>query len=152
MSAPDRQARISLEVRAIAQLDLPELRAQWQRRWGDTPKYRARDLLARHMAYRLQAEALGDLAAPARRRMAELAQKFTADRGFTPAAGPNLKPGSSLTREWGGKRHEVAVTNDGFAYQGEAFSSLSQVAGRITGAKWNGPLFFGLRPNAVKRS
>ena len=59
--------------------------------------------------------------------------------------GPDLKPGSSLIREWGGQRHEVAVTHDGFAYQGEAYASLSQVAGKITGTKWNGPLFFGLR-------
>ena len=57
-----------------------------------------------------------------------------------------LKPGSSLVREWGGARHEVAVTEEGFSYQGRVFGSLSQVAGHITGTKWNGPVFFGLKP------
>ncbi len=54
-------------------------------------------------------------------------------------------PGSSLIREWHGTRHEVAVVDDGFLYQGERFRSLSKVAQRITGTKWNGPVFFGLK-------
>jgi hypothetical protein len=98
----------------------------------------------RAATYRIQAEAFGDLPTPERRRLAVLGERFTADRTFTPIVGPALKPGSSLIREWRGVRHEVAVTEDGFSYQGARYASLSRVAAAITGAKWNGPLFFGL--------
>ena len=59
--------------------------------------------------------------------------------------GPKLTPGCSLIREWGGARHEVRVLEEGFGYQSERFSSLSQVAQHITGAKRSGRLFFGLK-------
>jgi hypothetical protein len=146
----DKTARISDEVRAVATLELPALRAAWASRWGAVPRYRSRDLLARAMAYRLQAEAFGDLPAPARRRAADYAAKFTTDRKFTPTPGPVLKPGSSLVREWKGVRHEVAVTETGFSYLGQPFHSLSQVAHAITGTKWNGLVFFGLKARGGK--
>ncbi len=95
------------------------------------------------LAHRLQVEAFGDLPAYLQRRAADLAKRFMADRGFTPQATATLLPGSSLIREWQGKRHEVAVVADGFLYQGEKFRSLSKVAHHITGTKWNGPVFFG---------
>jgi hypothetical protein len=132
-------------VRAIAELPLPALRAEWARRWGEPPSFRSRDLLARAMAHRLQVEAHGDVPAPLRRRMAEHAERFAADRAYSPEVGVVLKPGSSLIREWGGVRHEVAVTQTGFSYQGLTFKSLSRVAGHITGVKWNGHVFFGLK-------
>ncbi len=128
-----------------ATLDLEHLRAEWRRRWGEPPKFRSRDTLARALAHRIQVEAFGDLPASVQRRAADLAQRFMADRSFTPQAAATLLPGSSLIREWQGKRHEVAVTADGFLYQGEKFRSLSRVAHHITGTKWNGPVFFGLR-------
>ena len=149
--AADRKARISEEVRVVAAMDLPALRAAWRSRWGDVPAFRSRDLLARAMAYRLQEEAYGGVAPGLRRRLAEYAAKFSDDRAFTPTPGPVLKVGSSLIREWRGVRHEVAVTGEGFAYQDEVFRSLSQVAHRITGVKWNGHVFFGLKARPVKR-
>jgi hypothetical protein len=150
--APDvKAARISKEVRAVADLDLPALRSAWRGRWAELPRFRSRDLLARAMAYRIQAEAYGDLAAVHRRRAADYAARFAADRKFTPAQGPNLKPGSSLVREWRGERHEVAVTADGFTYLGDPYRSLSQVAQKITGTKWNGLLFFGLKGRGGRR-
>ena len=141
-------ARISEEVRAVALLDLPGLRSAWLERWGEVPKFRSRDMLARAMAYKIQVEAFGDLPALLKRKAAEYAAKFAADRRFTPAPGPNLKPGSSLVREWKGVRHEVAVTEEGFAYLGRSYRSLSKVAQAITGTKWNGLVFFGLKSRA----
>ena len=142
-------ARTSEEVRAVAGLDLSALRAAWRSRWGALPKFRSRDMLVRAMAYKIQAEAFGDAPAPLRRKAAEYAAKFAADRKFTPAPGPNLKPGSSLVREWKGVRHEVAVTEGGFAYAGKPYRSLSKVAQAITGTKWNGLVFFGLKGRAA---
>jgi hypothetical protein len=140
-----RTADVAEEVRALQRLDLEGLRAEWRRRWGDPPKLRSRELMAYAAAYRLQAEAHGDIAPETRRRASDLARRFAADRNYQPTPGPSLTPGCSLVREWGGARHEVKVLADGFSYQGHSFSSLSAVAAHITGTKRSGVLFFGLK-------
>ena len=61
-----------------------------------------------------------------------------------------IKPGSELVRTWKGKSYRVIVMADGFAYDGERFASLSEIASEITGTKWNGPRFFGLRSSLNK--
>lgn len=130
----------------LESMSLAELRATWTERLGiEPPKLRTRDLLARALAHRLQVRAHGDLPGPAKRKMAELARRFTEDRSYTPKPGPMLKPGSSLIKEWRGVRHEVRVLENGFSYQGERLGSLSEAAQRITGTKWNGHVFFGLK-------
>ena len=62
-----------------------------------------------------------------------------------PFSGPVLKAGSALIKDWRGVRHEIRVLEAGFSYCGERFGSLSEVAQRITGTKWNGHVFFGLK-------
>jgi hypothetical protein len=138
------EAGISEEMPAVTTLSLEELRQEWQRRWDDPPRFRSRDLMARALAYRLQAERQGDLPAALRRRVVELAKQFSADRNYSPKPGHDLKPGTAFIREWQGVRHEMAVTENGFSYLGEEYRSLSKVASVITGSKWNGRLFFGL--------
>jgi hypothetical protein len=98
------------------------------------------------MAYRMQADAYGGLSVRLRRELSDLGARFAEDRGFSPGPSLSLKPGSTLIRVWGGKRHEVFVTADGFAFDGRTFRSLSQVAFAVTGTKWNGPVFFGVKP------
>ena len=61
------------------------------------------------------------------------------------SAPTRLLPGTVLTREWNGQMHRVMVVKDGFAWDGRSYDSLSTVAFAITGTKWNGPRFFGLR-------
>ena len=148
MSAGVRKQATALrdDLDQISALALPELREFWQARWGDVPAYRARDHLMRATAWRLQADVHGGLTGRLKRELADLGVRFASDRGFNPGPSIILKPGSSLVREWGGKRHEVAVVADGFVYEGEHFASMSKVATRITGTKWNGPVFFGVKP------
>lgn len=142
MSVGDLEAKLA----TVEALSLEGLRQAWTRELGGAPpKLRTRELMALALAQRLQVRALGDLPGPMKRRVAELARRFTEDRSYTPTPGPNLKPGSSLIKEWRGVRHEVRVHEDGFSYQGEPFGSLSEVAQRITGTKWNGLVFFGLK-------
>lgn len=141
------EPNIDAELDGLAAMSLGELRSFWARRWRDqAPAYRAKDQLRRAIAYRLQAQRAGGLPTRAKRELAELAKRFEEDRGFTPGPALVLKPGSALIREWGGERHEVVVVDDGFVYEGERFASLSKLAHRITGAKWNGPVFFGVKP------
>jgi hypothetical protein len=62
----------------------------------------------------------------------------------------DVRPGTVLGREWNGRMQRVAVRADGFAWNGKTYPSLSQVAFAITGTRWNGPRFFGLRDRPEK--
>jgi hypothetical protein len=106
------------------------------------------------LAYRLQVDRLGDLDDESRRLL---------DRSGSPEkAGQkaahlvrhtmDVRPGTSLGREWNGRMQRVAVLAEGFAWNGKTYSSLSKVAFAITGTRWNGPRFFGLRDKPSKRS
>ena len=120
---------------------------------GSWERYRAHhgaSLLRRRLAYELQARAHGDLPAEARRRLKRLHQAFKADPAYTPLPGLGLKPGTVLTRTWRGVMHHVDVMDEGFEYRGERFGSLSEIARRITGTRWSGPLFFGLKDVAER--
>ena len=131
---------ITGEVRALARLDLEGLRAEWRRRYGRPPTLRSIDLLARLLAWRIQAEAFGGLDAETR---------STLFRKSLPVAAPTLMSGMRLEREWRGTTHIVEVADGGFRWEGRIYPSLSQVAHSITGVKWNGPRFFGLRQAAA---
>jgi hypothetical protein len=119
---------------------------------GAVPTNHGTHLLRRRLAYELQAKALGDLPREAQRRLKRLRKAFKAEPGFTPLPGLGLKPGTVLTRTWHGVLHQVQVTNEGFDYRSKRFDSLSEVARRITGTRWSGPLFFGLKGRAEPSS
>jgi hypothetical protein len=131
--------RITEEVRALESLDLHGLRGEWRRRYGEPPKMRSRELLARLLAWRVQADAFGGLDATTIRLL-------KSDR--LPPLRPTLEPGTRLARDWQGRRHEVDVLESGFRYNGADYRSLSEVARTITGTRWNGLRFFGLRATA----
>ncbi len=127
-------------------LSTAELRASWEQAFKrPTPKRASRDLLLRALAYHIQERAEGGLSKATRRRLAKLAGRNGENR--EPISQPNLllKSGSRLIREWHGVTHSVTVLDDGFDWRGNRYASLSQIAREITGARWSGPLFFGLR-------
>ncbi len=122
------------------------LRARWEQAIKHpTPKRASRDLLRRALAYHMQEQTEGGLSKSTRRRLAKLAGLNGESRA--PISPPilRLKPGSRLIREWHGVTHSVTVLGDGFDWRGTRYASLSQIARAITGARWSGPLFFGLR-------
>ena len=128
--------RVTQEVRAIEALDLHQLRDEWRKLYGEPPKMRSRELLARLLAWRIQADAFGGLDAATIRLL-------TSEK--PPQPKPMLAPGTRLSREWKGCRHEVDVLESGFRYAGADYRSLSHIARVITGTRWNGLRFFGLR-------
>jgi len=132
--------RITEEVRALETLDLHGLRDEWRKRYGQPPKMRSRELLARLLAWRVQADAFGGLDATTIRLL-------KSDK--LPPPKPLLAPGTRLARDWQGRRYEVDVLEKGFRFNGADYRSLSEVARAITGTRWNGLRFFGLR-DAVK--
>ena len=128
---------ITEEVRALTRLDLEGLRGEWRRLIGPPPALRSPELLRRMLGWKIQAAAFGGLDTETRRRLRRRASTRS------PTAAP--APGTRLTREWKGVAHEVEVIADGYLHRGQRFRSLSEVARAITGARWNGPRFFGLR-------
>ena len=141
----DQNRTLEAEVARLDDLGLDELRKLWGQLLGAMPAHHGVSLLRRRLGYELQARAHGDLPAEARRRLKRLHQAFKVDPSHMPSPSFGLKPGTVLTRTWRGVLHQVAVVDDGLEYQGERFGSLSEVARRITGTRWSGPLFFGLR-------
>jgi hypothetical protein len=139
------------EIAHLRGLDLRGLRSRWQgvfRR--QAPAHLTRHLLFAIIAYRLQADRLGDL---------DHATLQVLDRTVAKETGPAMSarlasfdrkrtepsPGTVLVREWDRRSQRVMVMADGFAWNGQTYDSLSKVAFAITGTKWNGPRFFGLR-------
>ena len=139
------------EIAHLRGLDLKGLRLRWQGVFQrPAPAHLTRHLLFAVIAYRLQADRFGDL---------DHATRQVLDRTVAKEAGPamsarlasfdqkriELTPGTVLVRDWDRQSQRVMVLADGFAWNGQTYDSLSKVAFAITGTKWNGPRFFGLR-------
>ena len=135
-------------VMGLADLDADQLRLQWRNHLGGTaPAHLPRWLLLRVLAYRLQAATLGDLNKATARSIhasqggaIEFGSPFKA-RSPRMRDGTGLNPGALLVRQWKGKLEKVMVLDKGFAWNGQTFGSLSQVAKAITGTSWNGHRF-----------
>ena len=133
------------ELAALPCLSAEELRAKWRDlRCGESTAASSRDLMIREIAYKLQERAHGGLAPTVKRRLRTLADGFKANGADALIPAPLLEPGTRLLREWGGKTHTIIVLEDGFEHGGERYPSLTQIARRITGVHWSGPLFFGI--------
>ena len=141
-----RRESLADALAALEPLDVASLKQRWRALYGTEPPRRiSRELLVRALAYRIQEKALGGLKPSTRRLLAKVAADASANRSIDVAPGPDLKPGTVLLREWHGTQHQVIVREDGILFRGKPYKSLSEVAYRITGAKWSGPRFFGLK-------
>ena len=143
-----RGAAFENEIAHLRGLDLAGLRARWRSLTGRTaPAHLPKTLLLRVLAYRVQAAALGDLDKATVRLLDRIANEAgSGKRVEVPVPDrAGLKPGTVLVREWEGTPQRVMVLAEGFAWNGDTYRSLSKVARAITGTRWNGPRFFGLR-------
>jgi hypothetical protein len=145
------KASIEDEIAHLRGLDLGGLRARWQSVFQrPAPAHLTRHLLFAVIAYRLQADRFGDLDHATRQVLDRTAAKETGSAMSTRLASfdqkrTGLSPGTVLVREWDRQSQRVMVMADGFAWNGQTYDSLSKVAFAITGTRWNGPRFFGLR-------
>lgn len=133
----DRVERLAATMQAIEVMNLEDLRAVWQTHFGPPPALRSVDLMRLMLSWRLQARTYGGLDAALRRK---LRSKAAAD-----AATDELANVTVLIRYWQGQRVEVTVEEGGFRWLNQVYPSLSAVASAVTGTRWNGPRFFGLR-------
>jgi hypothetical protein len=141
-----------LDFAALSQLTPGAVRALWPQ-WFDRPppaKIR-REFLIRALAYRMQERAAGGLTTARRTTLRALAAAVKNHSKGDGLARPRLTPGTHVIREWGNERHQVTVEAVGFVYRGQRYRSLSEIARRITGTRWSGPLFFGVTPSLKGR-
>jgi DUF2924 family protein len=139
----------------LRDLDPAELRARWHTMFGRRPPSSLpHHLLFRFLAYRIQAAALGDLDRDCQRLLnrAALPDAIRKHGVELKRVRVTLQQGTILSREWNGRMHRVSVLADGFVWNGKAYPSLSKVAFAITGTRWNGPRFFGLRDRSTRES
>jgi hypothetical protein len=162
---PETTDKLKGELARLSELSVEELQSRWRKLFcAQAPAHLPRYLLLRIISYRMQADALGDLDRASLRYLQQIAQsraKRLSDpsgrkRKAPPSVPPvtdsrSLKPGTVLVREHAGQLHKVVVKKDGFSWNETSYRSLSEAAQAITGTKWNGPRFFGLRDkNASK--
>lgn len=161
---------IAKEVSAMERMTVGQLRARYTEVFGERTNGRHKEWLIKRIAWRMQANAEGDLSERARRRAMELANdadlRVTPPRERKPApdadqrtktvattvrANDNLLPGTALKREYKGHTVRVKVLANGFEWEGERYKSLTAVAKAVTGKHWNGYHFFNLRKNGGER-
>ena len=154
--APAPEASLPLDASVLSiianleSLDLNGLRRQWRTHLGgEAPAPLSRWLLMKVLAYRFQSDAFGGLDKSIRRILRSGKEDGVGApfdrRAPQTREGAGLRAGALLVREWNGKLERVMILEDGFAWNGQTFGSLSQIAKAMTGTNWNGHRFFGLR-------
>ena len=150
---------VRIQIESLRNLKITELRARYYDLFGEASPSCNRAHLFRRIAWRLQAQAEGDLSERARRRASQLANdsdlRLRAPRSFwheierdgeSPNRDPRLPPtGTVVERIYQGQIIRVTVLANGFEYHGKNYASLSAIAHRVTGTRWNGFHFFGLK-------
>ena len=140
------------QLAELDNLSISELKKKWRSLFETEPPRYNRTFLVKRLAYRIQELAYGGLSDETKARMDGILKTAGCDElGRLPHKKNSSAylPGTSFIREWRGERHEVLVLADGFEYRGRQFKSLSAIAREITGTRWNGPLFFGVRNGAL---
>jgi hypothetical protein len=137
---------IDQRLTALPKLTKTALRELWKELFNAPPPPQLRrHLMIPILAYRLQEQAFGSLRAASRGRLRQLARAFENNSDATVSSIPSVKPGTRLVRQWGDQVHLVNVEANAYEYQGARYQSLSEIARLITGTRWSGPLFFGIK-------
>jgi hypothetical protein len=137
---------VEAELDRLPTAPIADLRKRYRELFRtEPPKAFGPDLLRRSIAHRIQEAAYGGLLASTQRLLNQLVKAAMAKPNGRLELPRRIKPGSELVRTWNKRTYRVMVMADGFAYDGKKFTSLSEIATEITGTRWNGPRFFGLR-------
>ncbi len=143
---------IAAEIDRLASLPLTALRLEWHRAHPDKqiPKGLARDLLVRTIAWKMQEKEFGRFPPALTSKLQRLSTQLQKSGSLDVERQAVVKPGTTLLREWGGQTYRVIAMDDGFVFRDQRFTSLSEIAREITGTRWSGPRFFGLRQRVSK--
>lgn len=135
------------QLAALKMMEAPALKARWRELFETEPPPYNRRFLESRLAYRIQELAYGGLRPETIERLEALGEQLDGGNVVTRRIRGDDRPvaGTRLVREWKGVEHCVTVRDNGFEYQGRPYQSLSAVARVITGTRWNGWIFFGLK-------
>jgi hypothetical protein len=138
---------ILAQVAALKTMPAPELRKQWQRLFDSPPPRYNRRFLESRLAYRIQELAYGGLKPVTVARLEALGEQLDGGNIMLRRVRTDARPiaGTQLIREHQGVQHTITVLPGGYEWQGRPFKSLSAIARAITGTRWNGWVFFGLK-------
>ena len=145
--------KIASEVGRLFDLKVSELKERWRAAYGTQPPPRSsKKFLISAVAYKIQERAFGALRPSAIRLLERASENEGSDRISRTGQVTRASTGTILIREWQGRSHHVTVLDRGVLYRKTNYRSLSQVARVITGCRWSGPLFFGLRGRSKEKS
>jgi len=137
---------IAERIAALPKLDKVALCDLWKQIFNASPPSQLRkDLMIPIVAHRLQEQVFGSLSAGSRSRLRHLSRAFERDSDSTIPSARQIRPGTRLVRQWRDQVHLVNVEANFYEYQGARYRSLSEIARLITGTRWSGPLFFGIK-------
>ena len=156
MTAADRphkdrvtESQVEAKLAQLPEMRIVDLRSRYRELFRtEPPPAFGPDLLRRSIAHRIQERAFGGLSREHQRLLDQLVKAARTKPNGRIELPRRIKPGSELVRTWNRRTYRVVVLEEGFAWEGRTFSSLSEIALSITGTKWNGPRFFGLRSSA----
>lgn len=135
--------RVYITLGQLAELPPDELKQEWARRFGAPAPSLSSDLLRLGIGFKLQERRLGGVSRSTRSLLRQVSMR-AGEVAATKPLSRKLTPGTRLVRDWHGVGHTVIVLDKGFEYNAMHWKSLTAIAKAITGAHWNGPLFFGL--------
>jgi DUF2924 family protein len=143
---------ILAQLAALKGAPASALKARWRELFDTEPPAYNRRFLESRLAYRIQEVAYGGLSRETLDRLKAMAKQYAINDPAERKARPPSRPiaGTKLIREWQGIEHCVTVRTNDFEYLGRAYKSLSSVAREITGTRWNGWVFFGLKSQGRK--
>jgi DUF2924 family protein len=138
------------QIASLLKLDTDELRERWKSVYGKAPSREiGRSFLTRAISYRLQERAHGGLKPSTCRLLARAVEETATGSSKRPQT-RMAQSGTILIREWRGTAHRVTMLEAGVSFNGKRYRSLSEVAREITGSRWSGPRFFGLRSQVTE--
>ena len=137
--------KLARDIQALGRMTPAELRSAWRETFKQAAPPLSPDFLARAIAYRLQERQHSGLTSPVKRELARLTRLIARTGECRPGNHISLKPGTRLVREWNGRALNVLVCDEGFELDGRQYASLTQIAHDVTGTRWSGPRFFGLK-------
>ena len=150
-SAMNRE-ELAAEILSVSKLDIDKLRERWKAIYGKAPSREiGRSFLTRAISYRLQERTHGGLKPSTSRRLTRAVEGTANDSSRKPRT-RMAQAGTILIREWQGTAHRVTMLDDGVSFNGKRYRSLSEVAREITGSRWSGPRFFGLRSQVTENN
>jgi hypothetical protein len=140
-------SQITEQIAKLRALSRSELLDLWQKLYDKAaPPGIRREILVPFLAYKIQENAHGGLKPTALAELRRIARALDKNRtSGGPLVRTRIKTGTRLFREWRGQTHEVFVTESGYEYRRVGYRSLSEIAQKITGTRWSGPAFFGLK-------